>query len=397
MLRPFARWMPRLSLSQTGSRTLKAADRSLPSSVLISDPYTLFGCPRGTAMVVGSMNELASVRKSTGFLMNYQQQLAIDAIRRGIASLRPELSDLQFGTAEVGNRVILSAPNWPDIHVGVRGGISVQVPSYPETGKPGETALDAAIWGDRLLAKLQVRQRVSIASPVTASAISHGPEKSSDNSGPSVRSWRDCADYYLRGLWFPQDRHFVSAFSGRTITCEVVDELCRTYQVSRSFEGYGTGRYQAFADVLNAHCATQMTRANVVAIVSQALFDLANAYGKTLISALTKALWMMKQHPVAIYDKKARDGLSRCGLLPGEGDYRTYFGSWFAFYDRPETQTGIDDAVSWLPGCPGAQALLGGGKLQAEELEHFAKSEAFRNRIADMRLASLGGSQDFFG
>jgi hypothetical protein len=330
--------------------------------------------------------------------MNYQQQLAIDAIRRGIASQRPELSDHQFGIAEVGNRVILSAPNWPDIYVGVRGGISVQVPSYRETGRPGETALDAAIWGDRLLAKLQVRQRVSIASPVIAPAISPlQSEKSPDNSGLSVRSWRDCADYYLSGLWFPQDRHIISAFSGRTITCEVVDELCRTYQVSRSFEGYGTGRYQAFADILNAQRATQVTRANVVAIVSQALFDLANAYGKTLISALTKALWMMKQHPVAIYDKKARDGLSRCGLLPGEGDYRTYFGSWLAFYDRLDTQSGIDDAVSWLPGSPGAQALLRGGKLQTEELEHFAKSEALRNRIADMRLASLGGSQDFFG
>jgi len=151
--------------------------------------------------------------------MNYQQQLAIDAIRRGIASQRPEMSGLQFGIREVGKRVVLSAPNWPDIHVGTRGGISVQVPSYPETGKPGETALDAAIRGDRLLAKLRVRQNAFAAAPVSASAISpYRPDELPRDAEPSARSWRECADYYLRGLWFPQDRHIISAFSGRTIT-----------------------------------------------------------------------------------------------------------------------------------------------------------------------------------
>jgi hypothetical protein len=95
--------------------------------------------------------------------------------------------------------------------------------------------------------------------------------------------------------------------------------------------------------------------------------------------------------------KKQEPAYLSAGCRRGVGDYRAYFDSWFAFYDRPETQGGIDDAVSWLPGFEGAQALLSGGKLPADELERFAKSDAFRNRIADMRLASLGGARDFFG
>jgi hypothetical protein len=131
--------------------------------------------------------------------------------------------------------------------------------------------------------------------------------------------------------------------------------------------------------------------------VGQGLAALGEFYGVNLISAMTKALWMMKQHPVAIYDEKARNGLSACGLLPGKDDYRIYCGSWFAFYDRPDTQSGIDDAVSWLPGSPGAQEVLRTLNLEVSDLEHLAKSETLRNRIADMRLASLGGAQDFFG
>jgi hypothetical protein len=217
------------------------------------------------------------------------------------------------------------------------------------------------------------------------------------DGAPSARSWRDCADYYLRGLWFPQDRQLIAKFSGAIITCEAVDELCRAYQVHRNFEGYGAQRYQTFADILNSLRLTSITRDNLMTIVGQGLIALGKAYGQNLISAMTKALWMMKQHPIAIYDEKARNGLSACGLAPGKGDYRIYCASWFAFYDRPDTQSGIDNAVSWLPGSPGAVEILRSGKLQVSELEHFAKSEMLRNRIADMRLASLGGAQDFFG
>jgi hypothetical protein len=335
--------------------------------------------------------------------MNSRQQLTLDAIRRGVASQRPELVGFQFRIVEIAKHVVLSAPNWPDIHIGIRGGIDVQVPSYPETGKPGETALDAAIWGDRLLAKRRaplprVTNPPAVRSgiPVSSSQKSCS-QKRNNNSEVAVRTWRFCAEYYLRELWCPQDRQLVSSFSSQTVTCEMVDDLCRKYRVNRNFEGYGIERYQPFANILNAHRAMPMTRDNVAKIVNQSLVDMRKVYGKLLTSAVTKALWMMKQHPIVIYDNYAWKGLRQCGLSPGYDDYRAYFESWFAFYDRPDTQSGLEDAISWLPNSPSAQTILRTGRMQPSELKHFVESQLLRNRVTDMRLVSEGGAEDLFG
>ena len=316
--------------------------------------------------------------------MNSRQQQQINAIRLGINSQRPELVGLEFRTVEVANRIILSAPSWPDIHIGVRGGINVQIPSYPETGRPGETALDAAIWGDKLLAK---RAPTSIGA--------HAPQSASSHEG--VKSWLECAEYYLRELWCPQDRCLVDGFSKQTVTCELVNELCVKYRVNRSFEGNEIKRYQPFAEILEINRSIQISRDNLAVVVGQALTSMHEVYGKRLISAFSKALWMLKQHPVVIYDKNVRNGLWQCGLPTGEGNYCIYSRSWFSFYDRPETQAGLDEATSWLPDSSSAKTLLRTGKIQPPELKRFAESNLLRNRVTDMRLASLGGANDLFG
>jgi hypothetical protein len=220
------------------------------------------------------------------------------------------------------------------------------------------------------------------------------PDVSSDSG---LKTWRYCAEYYLRELWCPQDRQLVAAFSSQAVTCEMVDELSRKYRVNRNFEGYGAQRYEPFASILNAHRATLMTRGNVVAVINQALIDMRRAYGKLLTSATTKAFWMMKQHPIVIYDNYAWEGIRRCGLSPGYDDYRAYFDSWFSFYNRPDTQSGLDDAVLWLPTSPSAQAILRAGKMQPLEMKRFAESDLLRNRITDMHLVSIGGAKNLFG
>jgi hypothetical protein len=44
-------------------------------------------------------------------------------------------------------------------------------------------------------------------------------------------------------------------------------------------------------------------------------------------------------------------------LAPGYKRYATYFESWFKFFDDPETQKGLDDALSWLRESPAAQKI----------------------------------------
>ncbi len=109
----------------------------------------------------------------------------------------------------------------------------------------------------------------------------------------------------------------MSIFSSGTLTCEAVDEVCRKYRVNRNFEGYSIRKYQMFADILNAHRMTQLTKHNVSGVVTQMLTEMRVACGKLLTSAVTKAFWTMKQHPVVIYDAYAWEGLRRLGLSPG--------------------------------------------------------------------------------
>ncbi|PYX06411.1 MAG: hypothetical protein DMG85_13370, partial [Acidobacteria bacterium] len=78
-----------------------------------------------------------------------------------------------------------------------------------------------------------------------------------------------------------------------------------------------------------------------------------------------------------------RKGLRYFNLNPGDNDYRTYFNSWFTFFDRRETQDGLTDAVEWL---------LKTKKIKDENLRDFVKSDDFRNRVTDMRLFYAGAA-----
>lgn len=132
--------------------------------------------------------------------------------------------------------------------------------------------------------------------------------------------------------------------------------------------------------MLNRYRKTKVSRKNVPIIIENELRNMRKAYGgKTFLSALTKAFWMMKRHPVVIYDSNARKGLWRYGLLPGYKDYSVYFDSWFKFFERDETRRGLDDALAWL-------AKNSVKKISLQELN----SDWFRNRVTDMRLFYVG-------
>jgi hypothetical protein len=151
------------------------------------------------------------------------------------------------------------------------------------------------------------------------------------------------------------DRQFIQQFAG-TVTSSNVDELCRKYGVARTFDGISIARYQAFADALNRHVRTifrrsasaertLLTRDDVPLRVEAELTALFRAYGQDPLSALTKGLWMMKQHPVVIYDSTAKKGMKLAGLNPG-CRYQSYYDAWFESFERPETQNALDDAVA---------------------------------------------------
>jgi hypothetical protein len=150
-----------------------------------------------------------------------------------------------------------------------------------------------------------------------------------------------------------------------------------------------------------------MTKENIPGIVERGVVSMREDYGKGPLSAITNSLWMMKQHPIVIYDDNTWRGLSRRDLTPGYDRYGTYFDSWFKFFDDPETQKGLDDALAWLPGSPAAKQLVEEtqkgaaregqavaaekGRVVADEIRTLAASQLMRNRVTDMRLFYEGG------
>ena len=144
--------------------------------------------------------------------------------------------------------------------------------------------------------------------------------------------WRRCAECYIEEIWWPQDRDLLRHFAG-PVTNTLLHSLCVSYRVARTIPGSGLAKYQPFVDMLNSHRETVLTKENTPEIIEDELANMYKIFGKNILSAITKALWMMKQHPVAIYDSYAWEGLRRLGLKPGYGGYRAYYEAWFKFFD----------------------------------------------------------------
>jgi hypothetical protein len=228
-------------------------------------------------------------------------------------------------------------------------------------------------------------------------------------SGHADVAWRLYAQIYLEKMWFGQcelDKRLVDKFKNG-VTCEMLRDLFspKKYNVARTVPGRGPAKYTRFTDVLNSYRDIEMTKKNVPSIIEREEVNLRNSRGRPK-SAITKSLWMMKQHPIVIYDGNTWKGLQRRGLEPGNS-YSTYFNAWFKFFDDPETEQGLKDALKWLPESPAAQRIVEKaradaakqgqaiaeekGRAVADEIRTLAASDLMRNRVTDMRLFHEGG------
>ncbi len=218
-------------------------------------------------------------------------------------------------------------------------------------------------------------------------------------------AWKPYAEIYLDKMWFgqdEQDKRFVKEFES-TITFGMLDDLFKKYSVARTIPGDDPARYERFAEMLNRHRETEMTKENVPSIVEQEGNNLRQPFAKPRlhtrrpISAITKSLWMMKQHPIVIYDgntweglQRRADRLGRRDLKPG-GSYRSYYSAWFEFFVDPETKKGLDESLKWLPESRAAQRIMEAGRASADDIRMLAAKDLMRNRVTDMRLFYEGG------
>jgi hypothetical protein len=219
--------------------------------------------------------------------------------------------------------------------------------------------------------------------------------------GGSVKTFRESAEHYLR-QWcdagrkgrFGEDTDwkFVRQFQ-KDVTCEGLARLCVCYTVARTIPGKDPTheKYRAFANILNRDRNIYLTLENMPGFIEGRVKELEKHYGKRFLSAITKAFWMVKQHPVIIYDSNARKGLRRVGLSPGSGDYSRYVASWLEFYRRPKVSQQLSAALEWLPKSQASRSLREQG-ITSGQVRALGVKPWFRDRVTDIYLFSVGES-----
>lgn len=206
-----------------------------------------------------------------------------------------------------------------------------------------------------------------------------------------IEGWRRSAIDYLE-FWCSTDRRLVADLSAEVTCAKLADVFSpKKYKVARTVPGHGPEKYAPFAQMLNALREVAATRESVPAMVEQACCDMSKPYGKLLPSAISKALWMMKGHPVVIYDRLAMGGLRKVGF-PFGGLYQPYFTAWLTFFDKPDTKAILDDVTAWIPTSQDAQKLVEMQRISDAELRNLAACPRFRNRVLDVWLFNKGSS-----
>ena len=188
------------------------------------------------------------------------------------------------------------------------------------------------------------------------------------------------------------DRSFVEQFS-RDFTCSELNRFCVCYAVHRTIPGISDttySKYQAFVDMLKRHRHTLVKREQVPHFIGERVDEMAHHYGKRFLSAVTKAFWMLRQHPIVIVDSYACKALRRLGFPATEGEYSRYVESWLELSGRPKESKELSDALTWLPDSPASRSLQDRGIATSEEVRNWAKQPWFRDRVIDMYLWFAG-------
>lgn len=207
--------------------------------------------------------------------------------------------------------------------------------------------------------------------------------------------FRYAAANYLRS-WVVIDSVFVDKFN-TALTCDVLAALLREYKAIRNFKNHkkeGSERFQFFVDVLigikSEHAP--MNALDPVKIVTQINSEIIPRYKsdkhRNFVSAASKTAWMLLRHPVAIYDSLACGALRSLKHKFADGDYDGYYRAWMQY--RSNMDSSIEAASKWVASSDYANRLAAHGAATMQDIEAWARSDWFKNRICDQRLTWLG-------
>jgi hypothetical protein len=204
----------------------------------------------------------------------------------------------------------------------------------------------------------------------------------------SERSFRWCAMHYLT-LWWRSDRAFIQNLELPPVDPFYLQKVCQAFEVSRSLRGHGPQRLKPLCKMLEKYRHVHIAEENVVAAVEKEVKALRKVYRENVLSATTKVLWILKGHPVVIYDSRACKGLRSLGLLKDRHfDYGMYYRAWSDLHQK--RQEDIADAQKWLLSSNFIRELSSEWNVAWKDSESFINSDRFRNRLVDIFLWHVG-------
>ncbi len=176
--------------------------------------------------------------------------------------------------------------------------------------------------------------------------------------------------------WAESESGLVDGLASRNLETRqaTLARAAGVFRVARNFRlsfdvGRGLPRLSPALTILDDFRTPALRDDSFLTAVNTVRRRFAVAYGRNdLLSAATKFLWLMHQHPVVIYDSRVRDALGA-----PDGDYALYLDLWNERYAHL------------------AQEIQSATNTLADDPRVPAGAEWFRRRVLDIHLWNLGG------
>ncbi|MGH9804665.1 MAG: hypothetical protein ACRD4D_05795 [Candidatus Acidiferrales bacterium] len=196
------------------------------------------------------------------------------------------------------------------------------------------------------------------------------------------------------GQWFLLDKEFVERFAREGVTTESLARLFKAYGVIRNFPGNSSQRLERLVAPLNLYRGRTLDRAEAPGVVEGVVKLMRQLFRREggFTSAASKVCWMLMRHPIAIYDKRARIGLQRTGMLKRKrgNECADYFQAWQE-YSRSVSGL-LSETLAWLPRVGLENGLASEFPPGVGTVSQLVGQPWFADRIVDMRLFMKGGN-----
>jgi hypothetical protein len=190
--------------------------------------------------------------------------------------------------------------------------------------------------------------------------------------------------HYLND-WYGYDRRFVEGLrpsKDRAARLVCIREAVKYYTIARNFKARPGEEKLASALAALDNASREVTQANVDATVCALAETFQGLYGKYLISAASKLLWLRHQSPVIIYDSRALACLNvRCSKALVGCTYAVYRREWLRqFHNRESEIRAASKELARVKDFSIAPAMT------HHELMQLVSNEWFHHRVFDKFL-----------